>query len=279
MMCLVNQYTICSRNSSTTGLQNETVSAFKETLLVPRRKSFGVPQLSAREPEKFLRRHEKLRPVRLPEPREAKIYRQQQARHLSGVSAKVQCRDGQTRPTAVSNQKVQQRFPVNWREKNKSRAATYPNPAYLNRLPYRVNRSNGDRRRMESSDLAPHYRLRRGYGSLPHYIQRYREMHKDQQQTSIAKQKAFELELNSKSRHVANDEQSEVIKGLEARLKHTMQLFQGLSVVLDNQTKLRDRQHLEREINDLEKLIESLKSHKIVIVSHDDPACCNRNSL
>lgn len=108
------------------------------------------------------------------------------------------------------------------------------------------------------------------FGTVPRYIQRYRQVHMDQQKHSIAAQKAEEQLKNSTIRVVSEEERQNVLHKLQEYFDRTMQIFQGLSVVLDNQSKIKDRLHLEKELNEIEKNIDNLKSHKVIIVKKDD---------
>ena len=105
------------------------------------------------------------------------------------------------------------------------------------------------------------------FGVVPKYIKRFEKSAIDRHNASLSAARGAELLAHqSKYRWLSEDERADILRKLKYNFDEAMHEFQALSVVLDNQTKIKRKTALEKTLNELEKTIFTVKSLKKIVI-------------
>ncbi|XP_055336159.1 enkurin-like isoform X2 [Paramacrobiotus metropolitanus] len=211
-------------------------------------KTFGVPDLPRSTPDTFLKKGAKFKPVRLRNADE----------DYSSVKAKID-------PWLyIQPHPLSRDFIRKTRNELKEMEPKFPMPAC-------VDRHNGDRYQLNKSGLVPYFVFKPAYGKCPRYLVKQHKKAASLKRTSDLHKARDEYLLTSDKQFVMikEDERQAVLEKLRHNFDEAIHQFQALSFALDNQTKIKTKTNLERDLNELEKTIDLVSRRNNIVVKMD----------
>jgi len=134
--------------------------------------------------------------------------------------------------------------------------------------PKYVDSVSGTRHELEASGLVPKYTNKKDYGKVPAYLEQHRrEMAEAQEQYDRYVQESLR---RGQMQQVAADKREELLTGLKKNWEVLHHQYQGLSVVTDTAPKKARKERMEAEMKQLERDIELIERHKVILVSQPE---------
>lgn len=127
-----------------------------------------------------------------------------------------------------------------------------------------VDSRGGHKQLLENSGLVPKYIKKKHYGEVPQYLRR---LHKEEMRAQ-EKRDDFVKEQREKRamKHLSEEERAATLKGLKKSWDELHHEYQGLSFVVDTQSKKSHRLRLEAAMKQLEDDIELFERFKTIYI-------------
>jgi len=125
-------------------------------------------------------------------------------------------------------------------------------------------RGPGGRLVLEDSGLVPKYSVKETFGKVPDYLQR-----KKSDETRALQDEEAHVSAMSKlgaPRQLSQDERQSLLDGLKANWSQLHRDYQGLSVVVDTESKKQRKKAMEAKLAQLEGDIQRVEKHPIIYV-------------
>ncbi|KAI3379908.1 hypothetical protein SNEBB_006180 [Seison nebaliae] len=128
-----------------------------------------------------------------------------------------------------------------------------------------VDDRKGNKLKLETSGLYPHYIRKKEFGQVPEYIHKRKDemKYKQEQYDEYIKEKFQEGAM----KQITGQEHEELLKGLKYNWDILHSEYQSLSVITDTIPKMKRKEKMEREMKELEKEIDLLERHQIIYVA------------
>lgn len=134
-----------------------------------------------------------------------------------------------------------------------------PEPAILD-----VAHGRGGRQVLDASGLVPKYTKKEDFGKVPEYLQRRKEEDALYQQQVESQYQT--MARAGAPRKLSDTERSELLRGLKANWAQLHHDYQGLSVVVDTESKKHRKKSMEEQLAHLEADIQRIERHPVIYV-------------